>query len=1381
MKYFSLFGILLCAILAPAGELPDSERAVKCVKPAEDDNVLSRTRYSTTYMLPDGRRQIVSHAGPANYLGPGGVWRPIDRNLKKSRRAGYDFQAVENEFQVYFKKRLGKHAILVEDRNRKWAFTMELLDAGKGSFGNGEVSGNEITYDSGTGKTALQYMVGYESLSEALILNDGNSLPALRWEISLRGVKAKEENGRISLISDSKGLPVAVFRRPFLEEKNERFDSDGNIVRTRCHGVRYRFSRPDERTIMLEKVLDDEGRRWLASSERVFPVVLDPSVVFLTEDGTDTINDADDCIYSPLAPPAWSYADQYVMLNSHMSVYDPYCGFLFKGITIARGSTINSGTYLSLAAESNYTEATIMDVYAHRSSNSAPFAENDNPYNRYNTSKTTASTTWQTGTWNTNQYNNGNDIAPVVQELINLNGWDSGGNIAIITTRLELLSRNARSKEYSGGSYRPKLYVTYTPSPAAHYLEFHEGGNVYGETCDTYLSEGNNSSNYGTQSILASGWNPIHYTIICFPYIFGDCAADTVPFGSKIVNAKLNLKTGNYSSGNAFWAARVLTDWNENSATYLMATTRQPWEDPGMEENDVYYGEEHEVYPTTTATFFGFGVTEIVQAWADGQPNYGIMIDVDDDSDYIEWFSSNWFTVADRPSLQVWFDPPSGTQSVYQADTSSQSTCHATSLQYDNMTIQGGSSFMWSEEISGNHFWKSLIKWTTFIGPSAGMVYPGSTVYLARQELKVQNQSVDEQVTHRLEADWDESYAHWFQRLSGTNWNTPGLSYPNDYRESSTGDSFFPESYGAWYYQFVTDDVRGWVKEDFSNYGWLLQTRNGTQDQLIYYSDNNGTPLNRPRLHVFWAQPMGGTPPGQPTNLQLPYNTHEWHWDCMDFRSIYNDDGPVDVRAVRYRAQIAEDPAFNSIYWDSGVPFVGPLNPGQISDWLEMTGPHPEIDVTYYLRMRYYTSMADEGLWSAPKEFTLVDSMAVMNRKGYHLLTLFMDTEDQTVQELFGDNLPALYIYGYNESNRTYYKPTTLNPYEGYFIWSPTGSTVALGAVGEDVENTFITIPLSLTNTGNFDNDGWNLIRNPFYTEDWPLSWKVWFELQNCGTTFYWPWNGNEYAWFNSEDDSFGNGGNEFIGQGASFWVHAIGTDAFVRIYHPWCGPPPSPAPKPLPPPIVRWRMPITAVTGTCCDTSTYAAVRENASPLHDGMDVLDITPLTTYYVRVFFNHDDWGYYNGKYTQDARPLPDDGESITWTATVEAADADGTVELDWEIPPVAAAWDFILRDDAAGIVLEMNTAAGYSYPALGADTRTFTIIATRRGDIIPGDVNGDSIVNYADALIAAQTEHGIITLDDWQRSLADVDASGKVDVLDALIIRRLERGHLDRPQ
>jgi hypothetical protein len=59
--------------------------------------------------------------------------------------------------------------------------------------------------------------------------------------------------------------------------------------------------------------------------------------------------------------------------------------------------------------------------------------------------------------------------------------------------------------------------------------------------------------------------------------------------------------------------------------------------------------------------------------------------------------------------------------------------------------------------------------------------------------------------------------------------------------------------------------------------------------------------------------------------------------------------------------------------------------------------------------------------------------------------------------------------------------------------------------------------------------------------------------------------------------------------------------------------------------------------------------------------------------------------------------------------------------------------------------------------------------------IPGDVDGNGVLNYNDALMILRYSIQLETLDQVQQVLADADGNGKVDYNDALLVLRTSIG------
>ena len=57
----------------------------------------------------------------------------------------------------------------------------------------------------------------------------------------------------------------------------------------------------------------------------------------------------------------------------------------------------------------------------------------------------------------------------------------------------------------------------------------------------------------------------------------------------------------------------------------------------------------------------------------------------------------------------------------------------------------------------------------------------------------------------------------------------------------------------------------------------------------------------------------------------------------------------------------------------------------------------------------------------------------------------------------------------------------------------------------------------------------------------------------------------------------------------------------------------------------------------------------------------------------------------------------------------------------------------------------------------------------------GDINEDSSVDIADALMIAKYDAGLISLDDIGTAVSDVTGDGSADIADALMVARYDAG------
>jgi hypothetical protein len=127
----------------------------------------------------------------------------------------------------------------------------------------------------------------------------------------------------------------------------------------------------------------------------------------------------------------------------------------------------------------------------------------------------------------------------------------------------------------------------------------------------------------------------------------------------------------------------------------------------------------------------------------------------------------------------------------------------------------------------------------------------------------------------RVLVSWTSAGATWNSRNGTNNWTTAGcLSDGSDRIASASGTSAAIGSAGA--YKSISGagmaaDVEDWINGDASNFGWVLEHANGTNDsQYATFVTTNGTDGQRPRLTVDYTLGGGGG------GTQPPRSMHQY-------------------------------------------------------------------------------------------------------------------------------------------------------------------------------------------------------------------------------------------------------------------------------------------------------------------------------------------------------------------------------------------------------------------------------------------------------------------------------------------------------------------------
>jgi hypothetical protein len=134
-------------------------------------------------------------------------------------------------------------------------------------------------------------------------------------------------------------------------------------------------------------------------------------------------------------------------------------GLRFNGVNIPQGSHINNA-YIQFTAEDTTSNTTVLLIEGEATDNSPIFAKS--AFNISSRPRTAASVGWSPAPWLTlgqaGPDQRTDNIAPVIQEIVNRSGWSSGNSLVIIITG----SGDRVAESYNGDkAAAPRLHIEF--------------------------------------------------------------------------------------------------------------------------------------------------------------------------------------------------------------------------------------------------------------------------------------------------------------------------------------------------------------------------------------------------------------------------------------------------------------------------------------------------------------------------------------------------------------------------------------------------------------------------------------------------------------------------------------------------------------------------------------------------------------------------------------------------------------------------------------------------------------------------------------------------------------------------------------------------------
>lgn len=241
--------------------------ADKAQRSQAQEMVEKRTRNSATFKTAAGF-EAYTYPTSYHYLGPSGKWQRIDDTLVASKHPGYAAVNRANSYQAFFPTNLARTPVLVEYGPFSVSFTLD------GASGEVAYSENQATYAGALASTVVHYQALPDGLKETLILQSKAAPSMFTWVLGLAGVSAAATgDGAVTLRDNADQLRMEILPPTVV-------DSAG----TKEAGAHYVLSQTGGHA-RLALSLDAQ---WLNDPERVWPVLVDPTVV-LSYDGISIV------------------------------------------------------------------------------------------------------------------------------------------------------------------------------------------------------------------------------------------------------------------------------------------------------------------------------------------------------------------------------------------------------------------------------------------------------------------------------------------------------------------------------------------------------------------------------------------------------------------------------------------------------------------------------------------------------------------------------------------------------------------------------------------------------------------------------------------------------------------------------------------------------------------------------------------------------------------------------------------------------------------------------------------------------------------------------------------------------------------------------------
>lgn len=335
-----------------------------------------------------------------------------------------------------------------------------------------------------------------------------------------------------------------------------------------------------------------------------------------------------------------------------------------------------------------------------------------------------------------------------------------------------------------------------------------------------------------------------------------------VPTGAVVISAELLLRINNTGDGGTLH--RMLIPWDAMNDTWSSLGD-------GIQQDDIESRYEYEsqigVEDGSGATGTGMvsiGITPDVQAWVDGETNFGwVLKGWPLRTDGTGFTPSEYPIVNERPRLRItWIEPGNSVASFQQGINDYAGTFDANLRETSPDENFASEDTLWSDasDVGKANATQTLIRFDGIIGAATNQVPFGARIICAMLDLSSVGTDAmgDGGQIYALLQPWEDTTATWNSWANGV--QPDGIEAAKAPSAVAGNSGLDPDVQGTVNSFDVTADVQAWADGVRQNFGWAILPwvggANGWGNRSAeYYSfvDENNPNRDHPRLRIYYT------------------------------------------------------------------------------------------------------------------------------------------------------------------------------------------------------------------------------------------------------------------------------------------------------------------------------------------------------------------------------------------------------------------------------------------------------------------------------------------------------------------------------------------------